>query len=95
MSNLAKMRHPNVTVFYGATPPPEAYIISELLQCSLFQLIYAHKQHQNKQTQQQQQQQHRSSAGGGGGAPKPLPLKVILRILSDVAYGGNYLHCMK
>ena len=86
VASLAKMRHPNITVFYGATPPPEAYIISELLQCSLFQLIYAHKHKMSPS----------SLAGAGtGGTPRPLPLKVILRILSDVAYGGNYLHNMK
>ena len=77
------MRHPNITVFYGATPPPEAYIISELLQCSLFQLIYSHK--------------HLASIPPSSSTkpPKPFPLKVILRILSDVSYGGNYLHNMK
>ena len=83
MASLAKMRHPNITVFYGATPPPEAFIISELLQCSLYQLIYSYKYKR-----------------GGAPAiptstPKPLPLKAILRILSDVSYGGNYLHNMK
>jgi len=88
VSSLAKMRHPNITVFYGATAPPEAYIISELLQCSLFQLIYSHKHKGNIRTP--------SSNQSSSATPlKPFPLKAILRILSDVSYGGNYLHNMK
>ena len=79
VSSLAKMRHPNITVFYGATPPPEAYIISELLSCSLYQLIYAYK----------------NSVDTRSSSPPPIPLQAVLRILSDVACGGNYLHNMR
>mmetsp|Transcript_9941 Transcript_9941/g.14983 ORF Transcript_9941/g.14983 Transcript_9941/m.14983 type:complete len:727 (-) Transcript_9941:173-2353(-) len=41
--SLSKLRHPNITVFYGVTVPPDALIVSELLKCSLYQLIHNYK----------------------------------------------------
>lgn len=39
VASLSKLRHPNITVFYGVTNPPDAIIVCELLKSSLFQVI--------------------------------------------------------
>lgn len=41
---LNRLRHPNVTFFYGCTPPPEMLIVSELLWGSLFRLLHLEKE---------------------------------------------------
>jgi hypothetical protein len=38
VASLSKLRHPNITIFYGVTLPPDAIIVCELLQASLFQV---------------------------------------------------------
>lgn len=37
---LAKLRHPNITTFYGVTTPPESLIVTELLHGSLYKLLH-------------------------------------------------------
>ena len=39
---VSKLRHPNITVFYGVTEPPEPLIITELLDCSLHEVGVSH-----------------------------------------------------
>lgn len=42
---VSKLRHPNITVFYGVTEPPEPLIITELLDCSLHELLQNSSSH--------------------------------------------------
>ena len=87
---LTKLNHPNITRFYGVTPAPNCYIISELLECSLQDLIYSYDENRKKrkhgtysiETPKQEPKQE----------PEPFPIDISLRILSDVANGCAYLH---
>ena len=83
---LANLDHPNITRFYGVTPAPDCYIISELLQCSLQDLIYSYDENRKKR------KYGAYSIENPTQDPVPFPIDITLRILTDVANGCGYLH---
>ncbi len=85
---LIRLRHPNVVVFYGCTPPPEPYLISELLWGSLYKLLFEYVPLPRKDSRGI----NSTSSKGDKVHDEHLSDIVKFRIIKDIANGLAYIH---